>query len=368
MRNTESIVKNICFFSCDYQMGGANVVALNIANEFVSRYNVHLVSALDRMDATPDERIRYTSFSLSEKRVLRMHLDCAFKFKKFIEDNDIDVVFAIGYYSAFFIAPFFYKRGKCRFVFCEHGAPANQLSDKKATIMRRALVRCYDMTVALTERSARDFVDIIGAKPDKVRYIYNWIDEKNIDDSISYDLSSKKLLTVGRMTSEKGFDMLCDIARDVFSRHPDWEWHIMGDGPCRSSLEQKIAEYSLERNVVLHGAVSDAQRYFGEYAIMTLTSYREGLPLVLLEAKAKKLPCISFDVVTGPSEIIRNSVNGYLIPIYDKEAFADKLCDLIENEELRHSFSECAYLDIDKFKKEKILGEWIALTESLILR
>ena len=358
-------MKNVCFFSCDYQMGGANAVALNIANEFADRYNVHLVAAYDAIDASFDDRIHYTSFSLSQERILKMHSQVAFRFKRFIQEHDIDVVFAIGYFSAFFIAPFFYRRGKCRFVFCEHGAPANQLSDKKATIMRRLLVRCYDMTVALTHRSCEDFVNIIKAPKHKVTAIYNWIDEKSINDEHVYALSEKKILTVGRMTSEKGFDMLADIARDVFSRMPDWQWHIMGDGPDRAAFEKKIQEYGIEKNIVMHGTVSDASQYYGEYSIMALTSYREGLPLVLLEAKAKKLPCVSFDVVTGPSEIIRDGENGYLIPMYDKAMFADKLCELMRNDELRQSFSDKAMLDMEKFKKQTILSEWVALIERL---
>ncbi|MBR2432813.1 MAG: glycosyltransferase, partial [Clostridia bacterium] len=171
--------------------------------------------------------------------------------------------------------------------------------------------------------------------------------------------------TVGRISEEKGFDMLSEIAKRVFARCPDWEWHIMGDGPDREKLEAKIAEYALEKNIVMHGMVKNASESFGEYSIMALTSYREGLPLILLEAKAKKLPCVSFDVVTGPAEIIRDGVNGYLIPPYDCDAFADKLCALAESEELRQDFSDNALLDVDKFKKEKILKLWFELIEKL---
>ena len=357
-------MKNICFFSCDYQMGGANVVAVNIARGLSSKYNVHMAAAFDTADLQLPDGVIYKSFSLERKRILKMHRELAPKFLRYVEENSIDVVFAIGYFSAFYIAPFF-KKSKCKFVFCEHGAPANQLSDKKATIMRKLLVRRYDMTVALTKRSEQDFVKIIGASPKKVCYIYNWIDENTMAADAVYKTESKKILTVGRISAEKGFDMLADIAKGVFSKHPDWEWHIMGDGPCREEFETKIREYGIEKNIVMHGAVSGACEQFGDYSIMALTSYREGLPLVLLEAKAKKLPCISFDVVTGPSEIIRDSVNGILVPMYDIGMYTEKLCALIEDEKMRQSFSDNAFLDIDKFKKEKIICEWTELTESL---
>lgn len=363
-------MKNICFFGCDFQMGGASVVAVNLANELCKKYNVFFVAASDNDDTlygknSIDPSIRYYNFDIPNDRILKMRQNIMKRMKKFVLENDIDVVYAIGYYAAFYIAPIFWKRRKCKFVYCEHGAPRNQLSDKKGTLMRRISVRAYDMTVALTNQSERDFVELIGASPKKVTTIYNWIDETTIETQRPYDIASKKLLTVGRISEEKGFDMLSEIARDVFLQCPDWEWHIMGDGPMREDFEKRIAEYGIEKNIVMHGAVSDALKYYGDYSVMALTSYREGLPLVLLEAKAKKLPCVSFDVITGPSEIVRDGVNGYLIPMYDKEMFSQRLVTLMKDDALRQRFSDESSLDIDKFKKQRILTEWIELTERL---
>lgn len=363
-------MKKICFFGCDFQIGGASVVAVNLANELSRNYEVHFVSASDREGTyygrdSIAEGIVYHNFDIPNARILKMRRDVMPRMKKYILDNDIDVVFAIGYYAAFYIAPILWKRRKCKFVFCEHGAPRNQYSDKKGTLMRGLSVRAYDMTVALTHQSERDFVELIGAKPEKVTTIYNWIDESAITEDAEYRINEKKLLTVGRISEEKGFDMLADIAKDVFLRVPDWEWHIMGDGPDRAKFEQKIREYGIEKNIVMHGSVSGASQYYGEYSAMVLTSYREGLPLVLLEAKAKKLPCVSFDVITGPNEIIRDGVNGYLVEMYDKEKFADRLCHLMKNDEERQKMSDNASLDIEKFKKQTILAEWVSLTERL---
>ncbi len=363
-------MKNICFFGCDFQIGGANVVTVNLANALAKKHNVCFLAASDT-DATSygkdniDPGIKYYNLGIDRMRILKMRKAIMPKIKEFVREHDIDVMFGVGYYASFYIAPIFWKKRKCRFVYCEHGAPANQITDRKGTLMRKINVRAHDMTVALTKRSERDFIRLIGAKPSKVCTVYNWIDEDTITEDAVYDIECKKILTVGRIAEEKGFDMLADIAKLVFARYPEWEWHIMGDGPDREKLEAKIKEYGIEKNIVMHGMVKDAQQYFGEYSIMALTSYREGLPLILLEAQAKKLPCISFDVVTGPAEIIREGTNGYLISPYDCEAFADKLCKMIEDDTLRQSFSDSALLDVDKFKKQKILAEWFELIEKI---
>lgn len=95
-----------------------------------------------------------------------------------------------------------------------------------------------------------------------------------------------------------------------------------------------------------------------------LPSYREGLPLVLLEAKANKLPLVSFDCIAGPNEIITDGENGLLIDCYDKEMMARKICDLIESDSLRKRFSDNWLLNVEKFQKEKILKVWLDLIES----
>ena len=363
-------MKRICFFGCDFQMGGASGVTVNLINELCKKYSVYMVAAYDNENTAYGKDnvapcVKYHNFGIDNISVLKNRKKVLPLFEKFLKENDIDIVYAVGYYAAFYIAPIIRRNKKCKYVYIEHGAPANQISDKKGTIMRMISVRAHDITVALTKRSEHDFVKLIKANPKKVITIHNWVVLNEEDRSIKYDISCKKLLSVGRLASEKGFDMLADIASDVLKGCPDWEWHIIGDGPDREKFEAKIAEYGLENNIVMHGAVTDAVKCFGEYSVMVLTSYREGLPLVLLEAKSKKLPCVSFDVVTGPAEIIRDGVNGYLIPPYDKKLFADRLCELMENDSLRQSFSDNAYLDIEKFEKDEILGQWIDLTERL---
>ena len=96
-----------------------------------------------------------------------------------------------------------------------------------------------------------------------------------------------------------------------------------------------------------------------------LPSYREGLPLVLLEAKANKLPIVSFDVVTGPREIVRDNVDGFLIPCYNKKLMAKKIIELIEKKELRLKFSNNSQENINKFSKQEIMKKWIDLIENI---
>ena len=96
-----------------------------------------------------------------------------------------------------------------------------------------------------------------------------------------------------------------------------------------------------------------------------LPSYREGLPLALLEAKANKLPIVSFDIDTGPREIVKNGVNGFLVEKYNKKEMAIKINELLENKELRNDFSEKSYENIKEFEKETIIKQWRELIDKI---
>ena len=87
--------------------------------------------------------------------------------------------------------------------------------------------------------------------------------------------------------------------------------------------------------------------------------------MVLLEAKSSKLPLISFDIETGPDEIIMDGVNGYLVPAYEIEMMAEKICKLIENKEIRKSFSNNSKEGLGLFSKELILEKWNSLLNSI---
>ena len=89
-----------------------------------------------------------------------------------------------------------------------------------------------------------------------------------------------------------------------------------------------------------------------------LPSYREGLPLVLLEAKFSMVPSFSFDIQTGPNEIIRDGVNGYLVQPYDVDAMADKIQYLIDHDDVRSQFSKDQKIDDEKFNEKNIIEKW----------
>ncbi|MCC8158790.1 MAG: glycosyltransferase, partial [Phascolarctobacterium sp.] len=142
-------------------------------------------------------------------------------------------------------------------------------------------------------------------------------------------------------------------------------WHIYGEGKelYKLGILELIKKNGLLDKIILMGNKKNMYDLYADYSFLVMTSRHEGLPMALLEAKAKKLPLVSFDIETGPSDIIRNDMDGFLVPAFDTEAMSCKICELIENPELRQKFSDNSQGNLEKFSKEKIMRQWCDLIE-----
>ena len=126
-------------------------------------------------------------------------------------------------------------------------------------------------------------------------------------------------------------------------------------------------KYNLEQNVLLMGANNNIYDVYKDYSFFVLTSRFEGFGMVLLEAKSNNLPTISFDIESGPADIIRDKVDGYLIPPFDIVTMSEKIEHLINNEDTRLYFSKNARGNLNEFSKERIIKQWRNLLDGLLI-
>lgn len=247
---------------------------------------------------------------------------------------------------------------KIKNIIWEHGN-FYQKQCKSIDMVRWFEIKLCDYYITLTERDMNNFKSHFKGKC-KIDYIYNPVILPEND--IQYNINSKTIISVGIVRHIKGFDMIPDIAKLVFEKHPDWKWEIYGndtvDVEYTNSIKSKLKEYNLENNVIFKGNTNDIESVYKSASMMVMTSRMEGLPMTLLEAKAYKLPIVSFDIETGPSEIIDNNVNGYLITPFNIDNMADRICDMIEDFDIRCHFFCNSYIDIGKFSLTDIIKNW----------
>jgi GalNAc-alpha-(1->4)-GalNAc-alpha-(1->3)-diNAcBac-PP-undecaprenol alpha-1,4-N-acetyl-D-galactosaminyltransferase len=164
------------------------------------------------------------------------------------------------------------------------------------------------------------------------------------------------ILTVGRLIKTKHHDKLIRIFSKLNA--PDWKLVIVGGNALKqdgmSQLQNLITELNLCDRVILTGEQSDVDEYYRKSSIFAFTSSSEGFPNVIGEALSAGLPVVSYDCIAGPSEMIKDGENGYLVRVFDDKTFQDKLQMLISDNNLRNEMSGVAKASVDQFSIENI--------------
>lgn len=229
-------------------------------------------------------------------------------------------------------------------------AVANPRLDFEFTAQRYRFVKRYllrkayrqaDRVVAVSKGVRTSLVDEFGVPLDRVTVIYNFLDLDRIDRlAAAVDLAADssdqdrfRLLAVGRLGPEKGYFDLLQAVRDLVQQRGLGQIHlrILGEGPLRESLQSYVAEHGLAEHVSLDGFQKNPYLFFSRAHLFCLTSVYEGLPNVLLEAMACRLPVLATDCPYGPREILCEGRYGRLVPPANPTAFADAVEDAVRN-------------------------------------
>ena len=352
-------------------MGGVEKVTEQLANKLSNRYDVIIISLKKTNDNIPysfNDNIKVLfSSEKSDSRLREIIRNNRRNLHKLLKKNNVSIAICMGHYATF--TTVLNKRfAETKIINCDHGALINQYDDKETVFMRKINYLFSTHTVSLTNKNKDDYIKLFHAKEDKISVIYNSISNELVTSGkkVKYNLKTNKIVTIGRISYEKGFDMLVKIAARLKEiTDVEWQWDIYGDGPEREDVEKEIKKNKLDKYVILKGQNNNVLKLLNDYALYVLPSYREGLPIVLLEAKAYKLPIVSFDVDTGPNEIIEDNKNGYLVEKYDINMMAEKIKKLLENTIIRKDFSNNSNLGLEKFSEKKIIREWIELIERI---
>ena len=134
------------------------------------------------------------------------------------------------------------------------------------------------------------------------------------------------------------------------------------------ALRQQIEELRLKDKVLLKGFTSETLQKMSLASMYLLSSKYEGLPLVMVEAMSVGLPAVSYMCPTGPKDILDDGKTGFLIPNGNEDAFVEKVCKLIEDEELRQKMGQKALKESEKYRIERIIQRWMELFQQLLVR
>jgi len=351
-------VKKIYFVINDVTMpGGTSRVTLNLYNELKQRYSDKYTISIISSSVTRRSKLLVDNIidlglesphKLSKFKKIFWYVEFIWKINKFLKKESPDIVIGIG--VLFNLCLSLYLKKSYKIFGAEHSYYGN--NHKGIIFLRKLLYHRLDKIISLTkvdESEYKQFHNNVVTIPN----FTNFYDNKKYST-----LNYKNLLFIGRFTTVKGVDILLDLMIDFFKKNSDWKLLMYGEGPIKQKIIDKIIFEKLEKNIIINEPIDNIEIAFLKSSIYVMTSRSEGFPMVLLEAKVFGLPIVSFDCPTGPSEIIHNNEDGFLIPRNDNQIFLEKLSLLANNFELREEMGKKAIENVKEFYPDKIMQQW----------
>jgi GalNAc-alpha-(1->4)-GalNAc-alpha-(1->3)-diNAcBac-PP-undecaprenol alpha-1,4-N-acetyl-D-galactosaminyltransferase len=223
-------------------------------------------------------------------------------------------------------------------------------------LLRRVLYPQADAVVVQTEAVAEWARRLVKAAA--VRVIPNPVHPPKTELHSFQEQRSLTVLAMGRLVPVKGFDVLLQAFARCARSHHDWTLRIVGDGPERGRLEALADKLGITTRVRLDPFLKEPEAAFKSASLFALSSRYEGFPNVLLEAMACGLPVISFDCPNGPKEIIRDGLDGVLVPANNVEVLAEGMDRLMGAEDERKRLAASAIQVAERFSLTKVATMW----------
>lgn len=250
--------------------------------------------------------------------------------------------------------PLWIKKGKATIIYERH-ASMRLTGGKLAQKLMALGGYLYDKVVVLTRYNLSEWSSSnLEVIPNPLSFI----------PKQTSSLNQKKAICVGSISYNKGYDLLIEAWEQVATKHSDWTVAIYGKGDT-SQLQKLIDQKKLTKQIVFYGPTAQIQEKYLESSFLILPSRSEGFGMVLIEAMACGLPCISFDCPCGPRDIIENGKNGYLVKPEQVDLLAAAINKVIEDPMLLQQMGKYARESIQVYQIESIASIWHQLFSKL---
>ena len=232
--------------------------------------------------------------------------------------------------------------------------------------LRQSMARWYpriDAVVTLTAGDAAQYAPMLRGRT-RVLDIPNGVPDLGGHRAT---LDSKVVISAGRIARQKGYDRLLPVWARVAAQRPDWRLEIYGAGPpeIEEPLRRQLEELGIQDSAHLMGRTSELFQKMAESSLYVMTSRREGLPMVLLEAMGVGLPVIAYDCPTGPRDVITDGVDGYVVPNGDERALEARMLELMDDPDARVRLATAARRTAADYDVARLAERWEMLFEEL---
>lgn len=376
-------MKKVSILSLHLGYGGIEKCVVNLANTLCKKYDVEIATCYKLYDKSVfalDEKVKVKYLNkelkpnhdslrsaLKSKNPFRIVKELAIACKvlyyrkktmvKYIKNTDSEVIIStrdiFNYWLSGYGKDGVLKIGWEHNHFHENMRYADKVSNSAKSL---------DFLVLVSSELQKFYSERLRNSNCMCIYIPNSIDE--LPKEVA-KLNEKRLISVGRLSPEKGYLDLLKIFKKINEKNKDWVLDIIGDGVEREKLKKYIDSNNLGDKVTLHGFQGKEyiDKVLHNSSIYIMTSYTESFGIVLIEAMSHGVPCIAYSSAEGAREIINSGENGYLIKNRNFDAMIMKIEDLMKNKEERKRIGAQARESVGKYTSDIVGEEWITLIE-----
>lgn len=352
-------MKKICFLIGNLNnSGGTERVTTLIANALAQKnFKVSILSLTNGRQPFFELVPSIKTYSLYPEKISfkKNFFGAVWRIRQFVTQYQIDTLVVVDSISCMFTVPALFGL-KVKHICWEHFNFKNNNGVKFREYGRKLAAKYCDYVVTLTKRDKELWEKGLKKINAKIVSIANPVPYENIDNIPS--LEYKTILTVGRLTHVKGFDLLITAWSKIARQVPGWKVVIVGSGEDELMLKQMAKEFAVEDSIVFAGQQKNMDQFYRQASFFCMSSRFEGLPMVLLEAQSYGLPIVAFDCDTGPRELI-NIHNGWLVEPDNIEKLSTTLLRVINLDDRSYNTKvKDSLLNIKNFSIESTVRFW----------
>lgn len=356
-------MKKICFLIGNLNnSGGTERVTTLIANALAKKnYQVSILSLADGRQSFFELVPSIKTYSLYPEKISfkKNFLGAVWRIRRFVTQNQIDTLVAVDSISCVFTVPALFGL-KVKHICWEHFNFKVNLGVKYRDIGRKWAAKYCDCVVTLTKRDKELWEQGIKNIKAKIIPIAN-PSPFEVQENIP-SLDYKTILCVGRLTYQKGFDLLITAWARVAQQVPDWKIVIVGSGEDEQMLKQMAKSLGVDDSIIFAGQQKNMSTFYRQASFFCMSSRFEGLPMVLLEAQSYGLPIVAFDCDTGPAEIVQHNINGLLVESGNINGLTNSLLELINLSNIQYEkTSSNAVENSVRYSVNPILKQWLSI-------
>lgn len=342
--------------------GGTERVTTLIANELAEKNpNISILSLTDGKNPFFYLNADVKTYSLYPMKISfkKNFIGAVLKIRRFVQQHQIDSLIVVDSISCIFTVPALYGL-QVNHICWEHFNFNVNLKTKSRDIGRKWAAKYCDYIVTLTKRDEELWQQGLNDINAKIIPIANPTPYENVKHRPSLDF--KNVLTLGRLTYQKGFDSLIEAWAQVCKTNEDWTLSIVGSGEDEEALKDQAKRLEVLSRINFVPANKDIEQYYKKSSFYCLSSRFEGLPMVLLEAQAFGLPIVAFDCDTGPAEVVEHRTTGLLVKAGDTSQLADCLLTMINITNSEYEMMSANTIENSQnFSIQSIIKTWLSI-------